>query len=87
MANSAAGPIGPCSRPRRDGNDEYPPEHAHRTSDFGIHMPGAVLTACALGYTAYLPGVSTAWVAIIVALLIGIGVMSGVLKTRKRDLF
>ena len=53
--------------------------------NFTIYMIGLVLVVCALAYGAHLLGLSPRWIGIIMIALIGIGIMGGVTKTRRRD--
>ena len=54
-------------------------------SSFGIYAIGIVLVILGLAYGAYLAGAPTTWIAVGVLVLAGIGVMSAVAKTRRRD--
>lgn len=54
-------------------------------SNFTIYMIGTILVACALGYAAYLLGLGTAWIAIGMVIIIGLGIMGGVRKTRRPE--
>jgi hypothetical protein len=54
-------------------------------SSFAISMIGVVLVVAALIYGANLLGMSSKWTIIGALLIIGLGVMGGVVKTRGRD--
>jgi hypothetical protein len=53
--------------------------------NFAAYMVGIVLVICGLAYGAYLVGVPQRWIAIGVVVLIGLGIMGAVTKTRRRD--
>lgn len=54
-------------------------------SNFVLYMIGMLLVVGALAYGASLLGVDPTWIGIFILVLIGIGVMSGVAKTRRRE--
>ena len=54
-------------------------------TNFTVYMIGMVLVACALAYGAHLIGVDTRWIGIGVTVLIGIGVMAAIVKTRRPE--
>jgi hypothetical protein len=54
-------------------------------SNFAIYMIGVILVVAALSYGAHLLGVSSTWILIGALLIVGLGVMGGVSKTRRRD--
>jgi hypothetical protein len=51
-------------------------------TNFVIYMIGTLIVAAALAYGAHLLGVSGRWIAIGVAVLVGIGVMTAIVRTR-----
>ena len=54
-------------------------------SSFGIYVIGFVILIVGLALAANMLGVSSVWIGIGIIVLIGIGVLSGVSKTRRRD--
>ena len=56
-----------------------------RPRNFAIYLIGTLLVIFALGYGAFLLGVSTTWIVIGAVALLGIGILSGVTRTRHRD--
>jgi uncharacterized membrane protein YdjX (TVP38/TMEM64 family) len=48
-------------------------------------MIGVVIVVAALSYGASLLGLSSTWIGILAFAIIGLGVMAGVAKTRRRD--
>jgi uncharacterized membrane protein YdjX (TVP38/TMEM64 family) len=54
-------------------------------SNFAIYMIGVILVVAALSYGAHLIGLNTTWIIIGALVIIGLGVMGGVAKTRRRD--
>ena len=54
-------------------------------SSFGIYVLGFVILIVGLALAANMLGVPTVWIGIGIIILIGIGVLSGVSRTRRRD--
>jgi hypothetical protein len=54
-------------------------------TNFVVYMIGMLIVAAALAYGASLLGVSTTWIVIGVLVLVGLGVMMGITRTRQRD--
>ena len=54
-------------------------------SNFAIYMIGMILVIGALAYGANLVGISQTWILIGVAVLLGLGFMGGVSKTRQKE--
>jgi len=54
-------------------------------SSFGLYMIGVIVVVAALSYAAHLLGLSSTWIAIVAAAIVGLGVMGGVARTRTRD--
>ncbi len=52
---------------------------------FGLYLVGFVIFIAALAYGAVLLGVSHQWIIVGVLALLGIGIFSGVTRTRRRD--
>ena len=52
---------------------------------FAIYMLGMLLVIGAFVYGANQVGVSETWIGIVAAALLGLGVMGGVVKTRRQD--
>jgi hypothetical protein len=57
---------------------------ADTMTNFAIYMIGVILAAGALIYGLHRAGLGEPWVWIALAALIGLGVMSGIVKTRGR---
>ena len=54
-------------------------------SNFALYMIGMVLVVAGLAYGAHLVGISETWIMIGALVLVGIGVMGGVSKTRQKE--
>lgn len=54
-------------------------------SSFGIYIIGFIILMIGVALAMSTLGISTTWIAIVSLILIGIGVMAGVAKTRRRD--
>jgi predicted signal transduction protein with EAL and GGDEF domain len=54
-------------------------------TNFLVYMVGMLLVVGALAYGASLLGLAPHWIAVGVVALLGLGVMSGIVKTRHRD--
>jgi hypothetical protein len=54
-------------------------------TNFVVYMLGMIIVAAALAYGASLLGVGTTWIVIGVLVLIGLGLMTGIVRTRQRD--
>jgi positive regulator of sigma E activity len=54
-------------------------------SSFAIYMIGFVVLIAGLVLAANMLGVPTIWIAIGVIVLVGVGILSGVSHTRRRD--
>ena len=54
-------------------------------SSFAIYVIGFVILVIGLGLAASMLGISTTWIAIGAIILVGIGILSGVSRTRQRD--
>jgi len=54
-------------------------------SNFGIYLVGFIILIIGLAVAAYLLGLSTAWIAVGIIILIGIGILTGVSRTRRPD--
>ena len=52
---------------------------------FGIYVAGYIIMIIGLAFGAYYLHVAPHWIAIGAVVLIGIGILSGVAKTRQRD--
>jgi hypothetical protein len=53
--------------------------------NFAIYMIGVLLVTGAVAYAASRIGLSSTWILVISLLIIGLGLMGGVVKTRRRD--
>ena len=54
-------------------------------SNFAIYLIGTAFVAGGLGLAAYNLGASPIWIIIGVTIIIGLGIMAGVLKTRQKE--
>ena len=54
-------------------------------SSFGIYLIGFIVLIVGLAMAAYLLGVPSIWIAVGIVVLIGIGILSGVSRTRRPD--
>ena len=53
--------------------------------NFGLYMIGMLLVVAGLAYGAHLVGISETWIAIGILVMLGLGVMGGVAKTRQKE--
>jgi hypothetical protein len=54
-------------------------------SSFGIYLIGFIIFIVGLAIAASLMGVSTTWIAVGVIVLVGLGILMGVSRTRRPD--
>ena len=54
-------------------------------SSFVLYMIGVIIVVADLSYGAHLLGLSSTWITILALAIIGLGMMAGVAKTRRRD--
>lgn len=54
-------------------------------SSFALYLIGMLVIIGGLAYGASLAGLSTQWIAVGAVVLLGIGIVAGVSKTRRRD--
>jgi hypothetical protein len=54
-------------------------------SSFVLYLIGMLIVIGGLAYGASLAGLSTQWIAVGVVVLLGIGIVTGVSKTRRKD--
>jgi len=54
-------------------------------NNFSIYLIGTLLVVGALAYGAHLLGTPPAWIGISAAVLVGLGILSGVTRTRQKD--
>jgi hypothetical protein len=54
-------------------------------SSFALYLIGMLVIIGGLAYGASLAGVPAQWIAVGVVVLLGIGIVAGVSKTRRRD--
>ncbi|HUF51478.1 MAG TPA: hypothetical protein VMN60_11620 [Longimicrobiales bacterium] len=54
-------------------------------SSFGIYVVGFIILIIGLALAATMLGISTTWIAIGAVVLIGIGVLTGVSRTKRPD--
>ncbi|HZW37824.1 MAG TPA: hypothetical protein VFF33_00845 [Ignavibacteriaceae bacterium] len=55
-------------------------------SNLVIYLIGAIIVAAALAYGAAQLGVNAVWIGVGVAVIIGLALMSGVNKTRRKEI-
>lgn len=53
--------------------------------NFALYMVGVLVVVLGLGYGASRLGISTTWIAIGSIIIIGLGIMAAVSKTRQKD--
>lgn len=54
-------------------------------SSFGIYIIGFVILIVGLALAAHLIGVSSTWIGVGIIVMIGIGILSGVGRTKRQD--
>jgi hypothetical protein len=54
-------------------------------SNLAVYMIGFILVIAAVAWAAHLVGISQTWIAVGALLLLGIGLASGVGRTRRRE--
>ena len=54
-------------------------------SSFAIYLVGFLIVVAGVTMGLHLAGVPTAWIAVVGVILLGIGVLTGVSKTRHRE--
>jgi len=54
-------------------------------TNFFVYMIGVVLVVGALAYGASLAGLAPTWFAVIALLILGLGVMGAIVKTRQKE--
>jgi len=54
-------------------------------TNFIVYLVGTLLVVAALAYGASMLGVSQTWIVVGALVLIGIGLMSGITRTRQKD--
>ena len=54
-------------------------------TNFFVYMLGTIIVAGALAYGAHLLGVNARWIGVGVAVIIGLGVMTAIVKTRSNS--
>lgn len=52
---------------------------------FGLYMVGFIVLILGIAYGAHLANVPAQWIAVAVIVMAGIGILSGVTRTRHRD--
>jgi putative Mn2+ efflux pump MntP len=62
--------------------DFKPEEHA---MSFGLYLTGYIVMIIGLGYGAYLAHVPQQWIAVLVLVLVGLGILTAVTRTRQKD--
>ena len=54
-------------------------------SNFALYLIGTAFVACGLALAAYKLNAPPIWIAIGVIIIVGLGIMAGVLKTRQKE--
>jgi hypothetical protein len=54
-------------------------------TNFFVYIIGVILVVGAVAYGASLAGLSPAWIAVLALILLGLGVMGGIVKTRQKE--
>jgi hypothetical protein len=54
-------------------------------TNFIVYLIGTLIVVGALAYGASLMGISSSWIAVGALVLIGLGLMSGITRTRQKD--
>jgi hypothetical protein len=54
-------------------------------TNFFVYMIGVLLVVGALAYGASLAGLSAAWIGVLAVVLLGLGVMGAIVKTRQKE--
>jgi len=52
---------------------------------FGLYVFGFVVMILGVGYGAYLMHIPSHWIGVVVLILIGLGILTGVSNTRQKD--
>ena len=52
---------------------------------FGMYLAGFVVVVLGLGYCAHLSHVPSQWIAVMVIVLVGLGILKAVTNTRQKD--
>ena len=54
-------------------------------SNFAIYMIGSILVAGGIAFAAFQLGLDATWIWIIAVIVVGLGIMGGIKKTRKQE--
>ena len=52
---------------------------------FALYLLGTIVVICGLAYGAYLAHLPAQWIVVGVIVLLGIGILTGVARTRRKD--
>jgi len=52
---------------------------------FGLYLIGFIIVVVGVAFGAHLMNVPTRWIGVIVLILLGLGIVTGVTTTRRRD--
>jgi len=52
---------------------------------FALYLLGTIVVICGLAYGAYLAHLPEQWIVVGVIVLLGIGILTGVARTRRKD--
>jgi len=52
---------------------------------FGMYLVGYIILVLGIAYGAYLAHLPSQWIAVMVIVLIGVGILKGVTNTRQKD--
>ena len=50
-----------------------------------IYLLGVVIVVCAMAYGAHRLGLAPVWIGVGAAIMVGLGLMAGVVRTRQKD--
>jgi len=54
-------------------------------TNFFVYMIGVILVVAALAYGASLAGLGSAWIMVLALVVLGLGVMGAIVKTRQKE--
>jgi hypothetical protein len=54
-------------------------------TNFFVYMIGVVIVVAALAYGASVAGLSAVWIGVLAAVLLGLGLMGAIVKTRQKE--
>jgi hypothetical protein len=54
-------------------------------TNFFVYMVGVILVVAALAYGASLAGLGSSWIIVLALIVLGLGVMGAIVKTRQKE--